>query len=421
MFRTKNPSRTNYSSIFSSKVQNLTVFNYLHDSNSIFRVGWMKSENVQGCTVRVLLVLLLLSTYSTLVVLVTCPTLCPLQFLLITLLIGTHKCEPHTTLIPWMKISICNVIFMRMISPSVKHTPLEFERFGLLFSLSQRESPFSQGSRPASFWHCNFLRWCLGGGDASLCIARLAGSTGIFSFFLGTLNNGVKCSTLAGGQSWIFLGWCAAFILGFSVSHCCFVFCWAQLDIDDNTSGRIISGLDVTCVLVSLPSTHESPWCGPLFRMRNLGAPLQLSERVLLPSLFPKSSMPLCKLPNLFFYFSRRQCFFFSEELGMMALSVHTLVLWTCHGGDNEMLHTYSRNLPLLPMASRSASAKSATPPSSCKESLLAHCQGSPLASPEVEAPPASKVLTLSWREVWLCADLLVLGNHLREDMWIYK
>ena len=37
-------------------------FNYLHDSNSIFRIGRMNSENVPGCTVRVLLVLLLLST-----------------------------------------------------------------------------------------------------------------------------------------------------------------------------------------------------------------------------------------------------------------------------------------------------------------------------------------------------------------------
>ena len=60
----------------------------------------MNSENVPGCRVRVLLVLLLLSTYSTLVVLVTCPTLCPLQFLLFTLLIGTHNCEPQATLIP---------------------------------------------------------------------------------------------------------------------------------------------------------------------------------------------------------------------------------------------------------------------------------------------------------------------------------
>ena len=37
---------------FSSKLQNLTVFlNYLHDSNSIFRVGRINSENVPRCTV----------------------------------------------------------------------------------------------------------------------------------------------------------------------------------------------------------------------------------------------------------------------------------------------------------------------------------------------------------------------------------
>ena len=37
---------------FSSKVQNLTVFfNYLHDSNSIFRAGRMNSEGVRDRTV----------------------------------------------------------------------------------------------------------------------------------------------------------------------------------------------------------------------------------------------------------------------------------------------------------------------------------------------------------------------------------
>ena len=38
MFR-KNPFRTNYSSIFLRKFRILPFFNYLHDSNSIFRVG----------------------------------------------------------------------------------------------------------------------------------------------------------------------------------------------------------------------------------------------------------------------------------------------------------------------------------------------------------------------------------------------
>ena len=70
--------------------------------------------------------------------LVTCPTLCPLQFLLFTLLIGNHKCVSRTVLMSRMKSSSCKVIFMRMISPSVKHTPLEFERFCLLFSSCQR-------------------------------------------------------------------------------------------------------------------------------------------------------------------------------------------------------------------------------------------------------------------------------------------
>ena len=43
----KNPRRTNYSSIFSAKVQNLTVFQ-LHDSNSIFCTQGIKSEGVSG-------------------------------------------------------------------------------------------------------------------------------------------------------------------------------------------------------------------------------------------------------------------------------------------------------------------------------------------------------------------------------------
>ena len=43
----------------------------------------------------------------------------------------------------------------------------------------------------------------------------------------------------------------------------------------------------------------------------------------------------------------------------------------------------------LASIASRSASEKSATPPSSCKESILAHCHGPPLASPEVEGIPS--------------------------------
>ena len=205
-----------------------------------------------------------------------------------------------------------------------------------LFLLSERVALLSMDLVPPHFDAATFcvcvlavgMRPCVSHG----LLVPLESPASSLAFWIMALN----CSTLAGGQSWIFLGWCAAFILGFSVSHCCFAFLCAHLDIDEHTSGRIISGLDVTCVLVNLPSTHESPWGGPLFRMRNLGAPLQLSERVLLPSLFPKSSMPLCKIAQFVFFISHDvNVFFFSEELGMMALSVHTLVLWTCHGGDN--------------------------------------------------------------------------------------
>ena len=48
----KNPRRTIYSCIFSAKVQNLAVFQYLHDSNSIFWAQGIKSEGVSGGTVH---------------------------------------------------------------------------------------------------------------------------------------------------------------------------------------------------------------------------------------------------------------------------------------------------------------------------------------------------------------------------------
>ena len=54
MFRKKNPLGTNISSIFLLKVQNLTVFfNYLVETNSIFRAGGIKSEGVRDRTVCV--------------------------------------------------------------------------------------------------------------------------------------------------------------------------------------------------------------------------------------------------------------------------------------------------------------------------------------------------------------------------------
>ena len=48
----KNPRRTNYSSFFSAKVQNLAVFFiYLHDSNSCFWARGINSEIFSGGTV----------------------------------------------------------------------------------------------------------------------------------------------------------------------------------------------------------------------------------------------------------------------------------------------------------------------------------------------------------------------------------
>ena len=42
-----------------------------------------------------------------------------------------------------------------------------------------------------------------------------------------------------------------------SITHCYSAFFCEHLDIDDHTSGRVVSGLDVTRFLVNLPSTHE--------------------------------------------------------------------------------------------------------------------------------------------------------------------
>ena len=54
-----------------------------------------------------------------------------------------------------------------------------------------------------------------------------------------------------------------------------------------------------------------------------------------------------------FLFLSQRQCIL--QELGMMTLSVHTIVLSAWHGMvalNKEVPQTNSRNLPLLSMAS---------------------------------------------------------------------
>ena len=54
MFRNKIPVGRIIPSVFSEKVQNLTVFfffKYLHDSNSIFRARGINSERVSDCAV----------------------------------------------------------------------------------------------------------------------------------------------------------------------------------------------------------------------------------------------------------------------------------------------------------------------------------------------------------------------------------
>ena len=150
-------------------------------------------------------------------------------------------------------------------------------------------------------------------------------------------------STSSGRISWMFFSW-----RGFINVPLLLCKPWAHLDIDDHIYDQIVSGLDVACVLVCLLSTYDEPWCGRLFKLRNLVAPLQLSERVLCPSMFHESSILLSsELSKLFLLASRRQCIL--TEFGMMTFSVHTIVLWAWHGGEKVIHQACSRSLPLLP------------------------------------------------------------------------
>ena len=45
--------------------------------------------------------------------------------------------------------------------------------------------------------------------------------------------------------------------------------------------------------LVGLPSSHEQPWSGRMFMLRNVVGPIQLSERIQVTSMSRKSLMPL--------------------------------------------------------------------------------------------------------------------------------
>ena len=133
-------------------------------------------------------------------------------------------------------------------------------------------------------------------------------------------------------------------------------------DIDDHTSGQIDSGLDVTCVLVNLPSSREQTGSRTrLFRMRKLVDPLQLSERTLFPPMFHKSSILLvCCLPkfrNSFLFASRSQRIL--KEVGMASLSVQGVTWW-------RQFPDIHLKFSLASTASRSFPEVSETPPSSC-------------------------------------------------------
>ena len=70
----------------------------------------------------------------------TCPTLCPLQFLLLDFswLYRLAPVNVPNYVDATKEFSLCNVIFMRMISLCVKHAYLRLERFYLPFPFCQR-------------------------------------------------------------------------------------------------------------------------------------------------------------------------------------------------------------------------------------------------------------------------------------------
>ena len=71
-------------------------------------------------------------------------------------------------------------------------------------------------------------------------------------------------------------------------------------------------------------------------------------------------SLPKCR--DSFLFASRRQRIL--KEVVMATLSVHTSVLWACHGGDK--FQDIPQKFSLASTASRSAPEVSETPSSSC-------------------------------------------------------
>ena len=177
---------------------------------------------------------------------------------------------------------------MRMISSFVNSTPLRFERFHVLFSSCQRVSPMAQrqGSPPAVFWHLSTSVPCLW--ETRIRVTHgTDGATGISNFCLAFWIMASHSSTSSGRISWIFPFWCAG---------CIFVFFNIPLQICSLLStlrhrrrhfwlNHFWSRCDLC---FGQPAACELPWSGRLFKMRNLVHPLQLSKRILCPSMFPK-------------------------------------------------------------------------------------------------------------------------------------
>ena len=119
-------------------------------------------------------------------------------------------------------------------------------------------------------------------------------------------------------------------MLGFSISHCCVPFFWAHLDIDDHTSAQIVSGLDVTCILVNLPSTHEKPGWTLLEDAQSGGSAPTRRETCIFHPCCVNHRLLSSKLSKLAFCLPHDV----NERNLEKSLSVHTIVLWALHGGN---------------------------------------------------------------------------------------
>ena len=95
--------------------------------------------------------------------------------------------------------------------------------------------------------------------------------------------------------------------------------------------------------------------------------------------------------------------------VGMMTLSVHTIVLWARHDGDKQVPQTHSRNLPLLPQRRDQLQKNMQLRLLLAKSCLVRSAKGHSSSRPKWRVgPPASNLSTLlvAYGLTW-CANFL--------------